>query len=272
MVIRLFITAAVVGYLISWIHQLLGFRGRGDSHRSRSLFWGIGAAVLHATALAVFWVTFKTPPLVGFGPAAATLAMALVVGLFLVARTSDRSSAGLLVLPLVLVFLAASAWVGPVPAQPTSELHGSWLVAHVVSVLAGYASLLLGSVAAAMYWLQFRALKQKEFGNVFRYFPSLESLDRMNQIGVGVGLSVLAIGLLAGWSLTLTYGRGLAFGDPDVGFGLLTWTAYAVALGVRWYSGGFGPRAARVSMMAFLASATGFLALRSMGPTTEFFL
>ena len=127
--------------------------------------------------------------------------MALVVGFFLVARTADRSSAGLLVLPLVLVFLAASAWVGPVPAQPTSELRGSWLVAHVVSVLAGYASLLLGSVAAAMYWLQFRALKQKEFGNVFRYFPSLESLDRMNRIGLGVGLSVLAIGLLAGWEL-----------------------------------------------------------------------
>jgi HemX protein len=258
--------------MIAWIHQILGFRGGGDLHRSRSLFWGVCAAALHATALAIFWITFQTPPLVGFGPAAATLAMALVVGLFLVSRTTDRSSAGLLVLPLVLVFLAASAWVGPVPAQPASELRGPWLVAHVVSVLTGYASLLLGSVAAAMYWFQFRALKQKEFGNVFRYFPSLESLDRMNRIGLAVGLVVLAIGLLAGWSLTLTFGRGLALGDPDVGFGLLTWAVYAAALGVRWYSGGFGPRAACVSVVAFLASAIGFFALRSLGPTTEFFL
>ena len=272
MVIRLFFTAALSGYVVAWIHQLLGFRGGGDVHRSRSLLWGLAASAVHVAGLIVFWITFRTPPLVGFGPAAATLALTLAVGLFLLAGTADRSSAGLLVLPLVLVFLAASVWVGPVPVQTASELRGPWLVTHIVSVLAGYASLVLGSVAAAMYWLQFRALKRKEFGNVFRYFPSLESLDRMNRIGLAAGLAVLAVGLLAGWSLTLTFGRGLAFGDPDVGFGLLTWTTYAVALGVRWYSGGFGPRAAGVSVMAFVASAAGFIALRSLGPTTEFFL
>ena len=68
------------------------------------------------------------------------------------------------------------------------------------------------------------------------------------------------------------FGGGLAFGDPDVGFGLLTWTVYAVALGARSRSPGFGPRAALVSVVAFVASSMAFLAFRSLGPATEFFL
>lgn len=271
MMIRLFLAAALTGYAAAWLLQLSTFRGGEDRHRLSSRL-ATGAAGLHLIALAVFWVRFRTPPLVGFGPASAVLALALVAGFLAASRTVERRSTGLLVLPLVMILLVGAAVGGLSPSEPATQLRGSWLIAHVILVLGGYASLLLASVAAAMYLFQFRALKQKEFGNVFRFFPSLESLDRMNRIGLAGGLSALAVGVMSGWGLTLAFGRGLAFGDPDVGFGLLTWTVYAIALGARSRAPGLGPRAAMVSVVASIASGLVFLAFRSLGPATEFFL
>jgi len=272
MLIRLLLIAAVLGYTGAWFSQLVGFRGGGDRERVRSLLWAACAAALHVAGLATFWLTFRTPPLVGFGPAAATLALALVTGFFVASRSSERWSAGLLVLPLVVGLLAASVWAGLSPAEPALALRGPWLVSHVLTVLGGYASLLLASVAAAMFLLQFRALKQKKFGNVFRFFPSLESLDRMNRIGLAVGLSTLAIGLFVGWSLTLTFEREFSLTDRDVAFGLLTWAAYAAALAARAVHERFGPRTASVSVVAFVASGVAFLVFRSLGGASALFL
>ncbi|WP_419935067.1 cytochrome c biogenesis protein CcsA [Candidatus Palauibacter sp.] len=269
---RILLTAALASYAGAWLLQVADFRGGGAARRPPSGVLAIGAVCLHFAALLAFWFTYGTPPLSGFGPASAFLAFALATGFLLASRSRERWSAGLLVLPMVIALLAASLVAGLAPTLADPRLQGPWLVAHVLLVFGGCASLLLASVAASMYLFQFRALKRKDFGNVFRFFPSLESLDRMNRIGLAGGLSALAIGLLAGWSLSLTFGRGLALGDSDVAFGLLTWVVYAAALGARRGTRGFGLRPARVSVAACVASGVGFVALRVLGPATEFFL
>ena len=261
-----------MAYGVAWLLQVADFLGRDAARHPRSWAVALVAMGLHLVALLTFWLTNRMPPLSGFGPASAFLAFALATGFLFASRTRERRSAGLLVLPLIIALLGASLAAGPAAGPPAPALRGPWLVAHVLLVFGGYASLLLASVAAAMYLFQFRALKRKDFGHVFRFFPSLESLDRMNRAGLAGGLSALAIGLLAGWSLSLTFGRGLTLGDVDVAFGLLTWVVYSVALGARRGSRGFGPRPARVSVAAFAASGLGFIAFRTLGPATEFFL
>lgn len=272
MLIRLLLAAALAGYAAAWLLQIFTFRGGDARHRFRSFVFGAAGGALHTLALVVFWARFRTPPLVGFGPATTTLALALVIGFMIASRTRERWATGIVVLPLVGILLVTGLVVGIEPSAAAGRLHGPWLTAHVLLVFAGYASLLLASVAAAMYLLQFRALKRKDFGNVFRFFPSLESLDQMNRIGLAGGLSVLAIGLLAGWSLTLTFGAGLSLRNPDVAFGLITWTAYAIALAMRGSEAGFGTRAATSSAIAFAASGIAFLVIRALGSTPELFL
>lgn len=272
MLIRLLLVTACVGYAAAWVIHLRGFRGSVAAARPRSTWLAGGGILLHAAGLLAFWLTFHTPPLVGFGPASATLAFAIAVTYLSAGRSAEAWPAGLLVLPPVLLLLGAAIMTGMTPTPPATAFRGGWFVLHVVSVLLGYAVLLLGSVAAAMYLLQFRALKRKDFGNVFRSFPSLESLDRMNSFALMGGLMALTVGLIAGWSFTLTFGRGLALGDPDVGFGLLTWAAYAGALMLRWTRGGKGPRAAEMTLVAFAACALVFLLLRTLSPAREFFL
>jgi len=272
MMIRLLLATALLGYAVSWLIHLRGFRGHAPGARPRST-WLFGASTLfHAAGLLAFWLTFRTPPLVGFGPASATLAFATAVTYLAAARNVEAWPAGLFLLPPVILLLGASILTGMTPTPPATAFRGLWFVVHVVSVLLGYAGLLFGSVAAAMYVLQFRALKRKHFGNVFRSFPSLESLDRMNAIALISGLGALTIGLIAGWSFTLTFGRGFALGRPEVAFGLLTWVAYGIALMLRWTGVSKSPRAAEMTLVAFAACALAFLLIRTFSPAREFFL
>ncbi|MFV1985906.1 MAG: cytochrome c biogenesis protein CcsA [Gemmatimonadota bacterium] len=272
MIATALLAGALGAYAIAWVLHLQSFRGGAHDARRRSTTIALAAVSLHASGLIALWMTYLAPPLVGFGPASTTLALAIATAFLATSRTSEGWTAGLMVLPAVIALLAAALWSGVRPATPATSFEGPWFVVHVVSVLLGYAILLLGSVAAAMYLLQFRALKRKDFGNVFRSFPSLESLDRMNSIALGGGLAALTLGLLAGWSFTLTFGQGLALSDPDVEFGLLTWTAFAAALALRLTPGGRGQRAAGLTVVAFVACAIAFVILRAFSPARQFFL
>ncbi|MDX1395137.1 MAG: cytochrome c biogenesis protein CcsA [Gemmatimonadota bacterium] len=272
MIVAALLAAALSAYAVAWLLQLRSFRVGSDPDRSAPTRLTLAGAGLHAAGLAMFWVVYRAPPLVGFGPAAATLGLGFTVVLLITSRALDRRTAGLLVLPAAMLVLAAALLAGIEPVAPTTGARTVWFVGHVAFVLAGYSMLFLGSVAAAMYLLQFRALKRRDFGNVFRAFPSLESLDRMNAIALAGGLAALIIGLVTGWSFALTFGRGVAITDRDVGFGLLTAAAYGAALVPRLSPAGHGPRVARVTLLALAVCAVTFALLRLFSPAREFFL
>ncbi len=272
MLIRLLFLAALLAYAAAWGVQLRGFR-RGSEGLPGGFFLLLGlAVVLHAAGLALVWWAYRAPPLVGFGAASASLAFACAAGFLVAGRVAGVWSAGLLVLPPILVLLAVATSTGAVPLEPATTFRGVWFVVHVTAVLAGYASLLMGSSAAMMYLLQFRALKGKRFGRVFRYFPSLETLDRLQGTAVAAGHAVLTLGLIVGWSFTLTFGRGLALDDPAVFFGMLTWVVYGAALVVRRLPDGRGPRSAGVTALAFAVCTMAFLGIRLGSPSNRFFL
>lgn len=271
MLIRLALALALLGYVSAWGSHIARFRGATVPRHDRSSVLTSASAGLHFAVLSAFWIVNGVPPLVGFGPASATLALVFSMAFLLSARVSRDWSSGLLALPVVALLLGAAVWSGLAPTG-ASGLRGPWLVVHVGAVFTGYAGLLLGSVAAAMYLLQFRALKRKEFGNVFRAFPSLESLDRMTGIGVAAGLCILMAGLLVGLGFEATFGAGLELSDPAVGFGILTWAAYAAALVIRWTPGGRGRLAALMTVVAFTTSGIVFVVLRALTGTDGIFL
>lgn len=264
--------AAFAGYLAAWLLQLHGFRTRAGVPRAEALGIAATAALLHAAGLVAFSIAHDALPLAGLGPTTSTFGLAVALVFLVAGIRAETWTAGLLLLPFVLLFVAVSLAAGLEPMARLTSFRGIWFVLHVGTVLAGYACLLLASVAAAMYLLQLRALKRKEFGNVFRFFPSLEGLDWLNRIGLRAGLAALTVGLLVAWGFNFAYGRGLALGDPEVTLGILTWGAYGLALLARrpptWRRG----RAAAVSVAAFLASAAVFLVLRGTTQPGSFLL
>lgn len=264
---------AAAGYLAAWAIELRAFRA-GDPGPRPTAVGAIGVAVaVHLAGLVAFIVARGTLPLVGLGPASSTLAFLIGSVTLAASFRSESRPATLFLLPPLLLLLGESLLVGIEPAVRQTAFRGPWFVFHVGSIFAGYAALLLASAAAIMYLLQFRSLKRKEFGSVFRFFPSLEALDRLNRIGLVFGLPTFTLGLVAGWGWTLTYGGGgLAFGNPEVVLGVVTWLAYLVAGAVRSIPAGRGDRAAVASTLAFFVTAAAFVVLRLTAGSPGFFL
>lgn len=265
--------AALAAYLGGWGIFLRAFREGGTSGVETGVRVALAGAGLHLSALAVFTAVHGSLPLVGLGPASSTLALAialLVLGAAL--AREDVRPAVLFVLPLTVLLLGEAVAVGIDPGLHATAFRGPWFVVHVGTVFVGYAALALASAAAAMYVIQHRSLKRKDFGRAFGFLPSLDALDGMNRLGLAVGFAALTLGLIAGWSWTLTYGRGWDLGNPQVVFGALTWIVYLAALVARAAPGGRGERAAHATVAAFAVTTAAFVLLRLLGAGGATFL
>lgn len=263
---------ALSGYLGGWAALLRAFREGGGELEAVGWRVAVGGAGVHLAGLAAYAVVHGSLPLVGLGPASSTLAFLIVLLALGAAAREDVRPTALFVLPMGLLLLGEAVAVGLVPSGVQSAFRGPWFVIHVSTAFLGYAGLALASAAAAMYVLQFRSLKRKRFGSVFRFFPSLDTLDGVHRVGLVLGLSALTAGLVAGWSWTLTYGRGLALEDPQVIIGVVTWVLYVGAAVVRYVPGPREERSAVASTVAFLLTAVMFGALRLAGSGSGSFL
>lgn len=270
MILELHLVAFAL-YAAAWALQLAGFRAGRNVGRLEVPAVAI-ALVAHAAGILLYAHTYRSLPLVGLGPASSSLALA--IGIFVLAASvrSDLRAAGLFLLLPVLLLLGEALLVGVEPAGRQIAFRGPWFVLHVSTIFVGYAGLAAASAAAIMYVLQFRTLKRKEFGSVFRFFPALDSLDRLNRVGLAVGFPALTVGLLAGWSWTLTFGRGLALDNAGTILGIVTWGAYLAAIAARLRPGPRGERAAVASAVAFVVTLAAFLALRITASDSGLFL
>lgn len=264
---------AAVAYLGGWAIDLRAFRA-GEPAPGGAVRASVAAGVaLHLAGLGAFIAIHGTLPLVGLGPASSTLAFLIGTVALAASLRSETRAATLFLLPPLLLLLGEALLVGVAPAEPRTSFRGPWFVVHVGAVFAGYAGLLLASAASAMYLLQFRALKRKRFGSAFRFFPSLESLDDLNRRGLVFGFPIFTLGLVAGWSWTLTYGgTGMALENPQVVLGIVTWVAYLTALVVRFLAGGRDHPAAVAGTLAFVCTAAAFALLRMTADSAGFFL
>lgn len=229
---------------------------------------GAGLGV-HLAGLTAYTVTFATAPLSGLGPALSTQAFVMGVASLLVMLARDARALGLVLTPLIAGTVATSIPLGLHPPDGTVAFAGPWFAAHVLLATAGYACLAVAFAAGLLYLLQFRALKGKLFGRVFRYFPALGPLDRIGRLAVLIGLPALATGLLLGWAWTLRYRQSLAIGDPQVIWGMVTLAVFAAVLLVR-RGPGRERRAAVASVVGFAVVFICYLGLRIFMPGRGF--
>src|SRR5439155_6941472 len=134
---------------------------------------------------------------------------------------------------------------------------------------AGIAAFATAAAAGTMYLVQRRELKSRRFGTLFRLFPPLATLDRVNHFAAIVGWLGLTLGIVLATSYSLAY-RELNVPQLVWGTGawlLVTW----LALG-RVLRGWQARRAAVYSSLAFAAVLILYVAFRVAGPSAGQFL
>jgi ABC-type transport system involved in cytochrome c biogenesis permease subunit len=265
-VIALMLYLAAAGLLLG---SLVG--ARGAVPRGAAVLLPV-AAVAHAVGLGAYVERFAELPLVGLGPSLSTLAFAITVFLFAISPLREARPVGLLLLPLVSVLLGMALVQGIVPAGAAISFRGPWFALHVLLAFLGYAGLAVSFAAGAMYLVQFRELKGKRFGRVFRFFPPLGTLDLLGRGGLAVGFPALTLSLVLGWAWTVRFQRTLAATNPQVIWGVLTWLVFVAALAVRSRGVARDRRGAQAAVLGFLVVVLAYVVLRMLMAGGRFFL
>lgn len=230
------------------------------------------AVVAHALALVFYTIRFGELPLVGLAASLSTLAFLIGGSLLGAAVMRVIRPLALVLIPLVAVLLAIALTLGVAPGGAPTQFRGVWFAAHVVLAFAAYTSLALAFAAAVLYLLQFRALKDKNFGRAFRFFPPLETLDRFRQGALWTGYPALTFALLLGWAWTVRFQNSLATQNPQVIWGVVTWLVFGAALLARKGGAGAERRAASAAVAGFVVVVAAYMVLRAFMADGRVFL
>jgi HemX protein len=221
------------------------------------------ALVVHAVSLFDYSTRWDQLPLVGLGPSLSTLAFLIALGCLMAATFGHASSVGIVLVPVVAALMAIAALVGVSPTGEAVTFRGAWFVLHVVFAFVGYVGLTVAFAAGLMYLVQFRELKGKHFGAVFRFFPPLETLDRLGRQGLQVGFLFWTLALLLAWAWTANFQGSAAPGNPKLVLVISSWVVFLSALLARSGRGRRGERGALASVIGFVVVVVLHVILRT---------
>lgn len=198
-------------------------------------------------------------PLTGLGPSLSFAGLLLAATLLVVEVIARDVSLTLVAAPLAAVATIGASVAGLVPGIEPAGARGTWLVAHVALSFLGIAAFATAAAAGCMYLLERRELKSRRFGAIYRFFPPLATLDRVNHVAAVAGWLGLTLGVVLAVTYSLAY-RELSV--LKVIWALGAWVAVsAIALG-RVVGGWQARRAAIYSSVSFAAVVVLYLAFR----------
>ncbi|HEX6535087.1 MAG TPA: cytochrome c biogenesis protein CcsA [Gemmatimonadaceae bacterium] len=223
----------------------------------------------HLVALGAFARVHGQPPLTGLGPALSFAALLLALTLTIVEVLAREVSLTLFAAPLAAVVTVFANVAGMVPGHEPEGVRGVWLTSHIALSFLGIASFATAAAAGMMYLLERRELKSRRFGAIFRFFPPLETLDRVNHVAAVSGWLALTVGTGLATTYSVVYHAGDAY---KVIWGLAAWLAVTALTAGRTVAGWRARRAAVMTNVLFTGVVVLYLAFRVFGTRSGQFL
>jgi ABC-type uncharacterized transport system permease subunit len=213
----------------------------------------------HAVALVELTRQTGSGSLTGLGPALSFAGFVLAVALLLVEVFAREVSVTLVAAPLAALITIAANVSGLRPLMDPQGARAFWLVLHIVLSFAGMAAYATAAAAGTMYIVAHRDLKSARFGAIFRFFPPLDTLDRVNHFASIAGFLGLTTGLALAAAYSLAYRTVVV---PQLVWGLGAWVCIgALALG-RILRGLQARRAAVLSAITFASVMVMYVVFR----------
>src|SRR6266513_1796614 len=97
-------------------------------------------------------------------------------------------------------------------------------IAHFVaiSLYIGIAAFATAAAAGTMYLIERRELKSRRFGAIFRFFPPLATLDKVNHLAAIAGWLGLTLGVVLAGAYSIAYRE---MNLPQLMWGTGAWVA-----------------------------------------------
>jgi HemX protein len=221
-----------------------------------TLLLGVGA---HATALAGLTKQAGAASLTGLGPGLSFAGLVVAISLVIVESVARETSLTLVAAPLAALATMAGNLTGMHPFLEPQGVRAVWLSMHIVLSFIGIAAYATAAAAGTMYLVARRELKSAHFGAIFRSFPPLDTLDRVNHLASIAGFLGLTLGLALAAGYSFQYH---ALVVPQIIWGVGAWAGVStLALG-RVLRGWQARRAALMSAVTFASVIALYVVFR----------
>ena len=198
-------------------------------------------------------------PLTGLGPSLSFAGLVLAATLLVVELAAHDVSLTLVAAPLAALPTTCANLIGLIPGLEPVGARGAWLVAHIALSFLGIAGFGTAAAAGCMYLVERRELKSRRFGAIYRFFPPLATLDRVNHVAAIAGWLGLTLGVVLAVTYSLAYREMSAL---KVIWAMGAWLAVSgIAVG-RVVGGWQARRAAIYSSVSFAAVVALYVAFR----------
>ncbi len=215
----------------------------------------------HGFALATMARESGSGSLTGLGPALSFAGFVLAGALLLVEVFAREVSLTLIAAPLAALMTIIGNVTGLQPFLDPRGTQAFWLVSHIVLSFLGMGAYATAAAAGTMYLIARRELKSARFGAIYRFFPPLDTLDRVNHIASVAGFLGLTTGLALAGAYSIAY-RTLVV--PQLVWGLGAWVCIgSLALG-RLLRGWQARRAAIMSAVTFASVLILYVVFRAV--------
>lgn len=259
----------LAAYAVAAIHSILAFVNKRRSAERVALWTLAFGFALHTASLITDWTQYGHYPLFGLRETFSFLAWTLVATYGLVIYRYRAQALGSFTLPLVtiLVFIASVAHnTSNAQTETVTDVGATWLFpVHTTLLIFAYAAFFVVFIASIMYLLQERELKLKTFGAIFHRLPSLATINNIATMTVGVGWTLLTLGILTGMVWSSSRDNRVWHNDPKEIFAVLTWLLYLALIAYRASAGWRGRRAAWLGVVGFALVLCTFFGARLLG-------
>ena len=143
-------------------------------------------------------------------------------------RRLRQESFGLILVPLLLIFLVMALLLPQAKAIPTTYFHDYYFLIHILSAFFAYASFTISFVAAVLYLIQSDLIKSKQLGSFYQRLPSLQELERFIFYSVIWGFFLLGAGIVSGVLWSKSAFQTFLVRDAKAVASVLTWCAYGL--------------------------------------------
>lgn len=246
-----FFYISLMAYVLAFCHAALSFFFAHKYFRIMcNFFVGVGL-VINIHEFCTLWVSTGQFPSSTVYDFMLLLSAAFAATYFIINIKIKSNVIGLFILPFPIVFsiLAAFAPVG----EPPQFVESVWRYGHLPFIILGTTFFIAAFLSAAMYLIQERQLRSKSFGVVFRRFPSLDAINKMNDMALKVGFYFFSIGAILGFIWMLKSGSGGAFATLKIIFSLITWAVFAFIMVIKARKGMPPRKMALLTVAGFLS-------------------
>jgi cytochrome c-type biogenesis protein CcsB len=260
----------LAAYVVAAIHSILAFVNKRRTLERITLGSLTFGFVLHTITLITDWTGEGRYPLFGLRETLSFLAWTLVATYGLVMFRYRTQALGSFTLPLValLTFIASVTHDATTAAatETVTDINAAWLFpVHTTLLIFAYAAFFVVFISSIMYLLQERELKLKTFSAIFHRLPSLTTINNIATTAVGIGWTLLTLGILTGMVWSESRDNRLWHNDPKEIFAALTWLLYLVLVLYRATAGWRGRRAAWMGVAGFALVLCTFFGARLLG-------